>query len=241
MKSNIKFWLRIIALALLGMIVGIISAGLSLDVRLLGALYAIGAFVKENIFILYLITIALVDLLIGVYYGLGKKDLEKSQVREEDIEDDRKLVISIGLNSISMIILFVLFFTYASNYEITNTSLKEDAIVMGVLFVHVFYFSYMQKCQIELLKSYNPEKYDNILDMKFEKKYMESLDERELFESYKAGFGAYKAIMKTVFVLIFVLGIVSLTTDIFLPAIYSLGLVALFGTVFYLRSAIKSK
>lgn len=240
MKKNVKFWLSLIGLAILGFVFGIMSSYFSLDHIVFDFFNGLGSFVNKNIFIIYLVSIFLIDLASLILYRLGKKDIELSLKEDEGLVNDKKLSVSISLNSISVIIAIILYFTYGANLKKLETSLGEDLFALFLLIAHVFYFAYMQKLQVEFLKTYNPSKYDNVLDMKFQEKYMKSLDEREVFESYKSGFRAYRSMMMTIFILIIVLGIVSIGSGLSLLSLYVLGLVALVGTLAYLLEAIRS-
>lgn len=239
--KNKKFWLSLIALSVLGLAIGILVSTFSLDKLVFDFLKNIGELLSKNIFLIFVGSILAIDLAIYILFRVGKKDLEKSYKNEDSIEDDKKLSISIAINSASILVAMVLFFTYVVDMEKTISNLLESIAVLILFVGHFFFFSYMQKLQVELLKVYNPSKYDQVLDMKFHQKFMDSLDERELFESYRAGFWAYRSMMITIFGLILVLGIFSMGMGSSLGAVYALGLTGLVGTLVYLLEAIRKK
>ena len=50
----------------------------------------------------------------------------------------------------------------------------------------------IQKKIVDFIKSYSPEKRGNVFDLAFNKDWIDSSDEREKFEIYKAGYKSYE-------------------------------------------------
>ncbi|NLD17050.1 MAG: DUF3169 family protein [Tissierellia bacterium] len=139
------------------------------------------------------------------------------------------------LGIIFIIIIFALGFGKynSSNYMI---SLMDSGIMLGTILIS----GLLQDKIVEFIKSYNPEKRGDLYTLKFQKDWMESSDEREKVEVYKAAYSSYKV---TQIVLIFgvgILGILSMDGIGIVPAL-SLGIVLLVSKISYGLVSIKNK
>lgn len=241
MKNNLKFLLSIILLSLLGATLGILGSIFSLDLIVYNFFMAIGEFINKNIFVIFLVLVLSLNLLTLIFYLLGKKQI-KADLNKEDYDiNDKFLVYSITLGSVSMMLSFALFMN-AIKLLLTLENTMYKIFIVGIVFIlTIIYLSFMQKNQMRLIKSYNPEKYDNILDLKFEKKYMDSLDEREKLQAYKAGFVAYKTMSKVLFFLLVFVGIISMTTSLSIFPIHLIAFVAIAGLLSYVKESLFSK
>ena len=75
--------------------------------------------------------------------------------------------------------------------------------------------------------------------MKFNKKWIETCDEREQFEIYKAGYKAYKSMVTTLLLLGLVLVIVMVEVNIGIYHILLLLLIYLVGIIAYTRESLR--
>lgn len=140
------------------------------------------------------------------------------------------------LGIIFIIIIFALGFGKynSSNYMI---SLMDSGIMLGTILIS----GLLQDKIVEFIKSYNPEKRGDLYTLKFQKDWMESSDEREKVEVYKAAYSSYKV---TQIALIFGVGILGILLSMdgigIVPAL-SLGIVLLVSKISYGLVSIKNK
>lgn len=239
-KSNLKFILILIVITICGIVTGFIGSSFSIGQIIYDFFVNLQKRIDRNIFLIYISFILVVDLAALFFYIVGKKKVLKDLKKDDGIIDEKYLSIAMGLTSIGMIVPLILLPNFYKVILQGEYDFYKFLIVVGLFFANTIYLAFMQSVLVNFLKYYNPEKYDNVLDMKFTKKIMATMDERELFETYKASFKAYKVMMGTIIGLIFVIGIVSINSSISLLSIYVLGLVFLVGSFVYIIEAIKN-
>lgn len=239
-NTNLKFILALVALMFLGFVIGLVGSHFDLGASIYGVFKSLQNLIDKNIYAIYFTFLLGVDILIFIFYKLGKNRIEKSLKKDDEIIDEKFLSMSLALVPIGFVGSMILL------VNVFKVSLQgafypyKFALATVLILVSILYFSYLQNLVLKFLKSYNPEKYDNVLDLKFEKKFMDSMDERERLESYKAAYKGYKVMMKTIIVLIVILGIVMVDSGISILPIYALGLVFLLGNLAYILEAIKN-
>lgn len=239
-KSNLKFILSVIVIMICGAVVGFIASSFSIGQLIYDFFVNLQKFIDRNIYLIYIAFIVVVDLTVLVLYIGGKKKVLKDLKKDDGIIDEKYLSISMGLTSIGMIVPLILIPNFYKVILQGEFDFYKFLIVVGLFFANTVYLAFMQSVIVKFLKFYNPEKYDDVLDMKFTKKFMDTMDERELFETYKASFKAYKIMMGTIIGLIVFLTIVFVGNGGSLLPIYTLGLVFLVGSITYLVEAIKN-
>lgn len=239
-KKNIKFILACIGLMILGGIVGFVGSSFSLGKLIYGGILRLGNFVDSNIYPIFCTFAIVIDLLVLVFYLSGKKNIQKSLKNDEDIINETQMSISIALMPIGVVgVLILLVNSFKVNLEREfNPSLFAISSILAIL--TIIYLAFMQYLSIKFLKSYNPEKYDNVLDLKFSKKFLESMDERERFETYKASYKGFQAVMTTLLILMFIFAIIFIDIESSMLPVYLLALAYLVGIIAYMVEAIKS-
>lgn len=118
---------------------------------------------------------------------------------DEDILDDieKKLNIPMSIGSVAQIInmmLFPVILWLSDRAKYNNYLIAGVAFVTVILFVFgLVWVTFFQNYQVKLIKEMNPEKKGSVLEMDFQKKWVESCDEAQKLSVYKCGFAAYKA------------------------------------------------
>ncbi len=110
---------------------------------------------------------------------------------------------------------------------------------LGLVFCTVF----MMVGQVKVInfeKVLNPEKKGSALDLKFQEKWMDSFDEAELFETYRAAFAAYKAVNSVCMVLWFVCLFGMMLFDFGLVPVCMVGVIWLTAMISYVLECIKN-
>lgn len=185
-------------------------------------------------------------LMIGIrWLRKSRKLYESWDGEDEDVINEVEYMLSkaIALTSVNVIVGF--FFFGLGAYAITSESIsKADTIVMLVIAVlglvyETVSMTVLQKNLINFTKEINPEKRGSVYDMNFKKKWIESCDESEKLQTYKASYHAMQTGSYTCIVLwvVCMIGMTSWNFGI-MPMIMVL-LVWLVMTVRYNVEAIK--
>lgn len=86
-------------------------------------------------------------------------------------------------------------------------------IVCGQVLAAMALFVFLQQKAVDFSKTLNPEKHGSIYDVRFQKKWMDSCDEAEQAQVYKASFHAMNAISSAYLILWIVLTAASFSFD----------------------------
>lgn len=136
-------------------------------------------------------------LMIGIHWlRKSRKLYEAWDGEDEDVINEVEYMLSkaIALTSVNVIVGFFFFGlgTYVSNSESIP---KADTIIMLVIAVlglayETVSMTVLQKNLVNFTKEINPEKRGSVYDMNFQEKWIESCDESEKLQTYKAGYHA---------------------------------------------------
>lgn len=102
-KKNLKFILYCIGLMFLGGIVGTLISSLSIDKLLFNSLENLQDFIDSKIYPIYFIFVLVINLLILIFYIIGKRKIERALRSDEDIIDEDYLYISLSLTPIGVV------------------------------------------------------------------------------------------------------------------------------------------
>lgn len=136
-------------------------------------------------------------LMIGIrWLRKSRKLYETWDGEDEDVINEVEYMLSkaIALTSVNVIVGF--FFFGLGTYVLNSESIsKANAIIMLVIAVlglayETVSMTVFQKNLINFAKEINPEKRGSVYDMNFKKKWIESCDESEKLQTYKAGYHA---------------------------------------------------
>ncbi len=121
---------------------------------------------------------------------------------EEDEEVMNRIEVKLGYAlMITAVVLILGYMFFAISFGKMETSDEANVVeiilgLMGLIVVMVFTL-YAQRKIVNFEKEMNPEKKGSVFDMKFQKKWVDSCDEAEMLQTYKAAFASYKATSMT--------------------------------------------
>lgn len=123
-------------------------------------------------------------------------------------QTDRLLSFSLGISSLGMIVLFIMFalLTTATLRKHVNVYLFF-AVTLCFLFFMIF-LAFLQRKVVEQLRILNPEKKGDALELHFKRKWLESFDEQERLTAYAASYKAFSslgAIFSVLYILLILL------------------------------------
>lgn len=131
-----------------------------------------------------------------VWMRKGRKLYEAWDGEDEDVIEkvESKIEKALALTSVNMIFVFFFFGlgVYVSEYGklARNESLICIAINMLGLIYGMIVTVVLQKNLVNFTKEINPEKHGSVYDTGFQKKWLESCDESEQLQTYRAGYCA---------------------------------------------------
>lgn len=238
MKSKFKNILILIGIGFIGGIFGFMSSRNSLGLLIYDFIIDLDKALYKNGFNALVISILSLSAAAWILYFLGKAQVKRSLKNEEGYVKDFLLGISMVITAciaIFGIIFFANFMRSISEDYITN---KIFGIALAVFIIGVLQTLVLNQLIVGFIKTYNPEKYENTLDIKFGEKYMDSLDEREQLEAYRAGFKTYKALTYIIFFLVLITGLVSMETNANVIPMFLFGILFAIGMIIYIYNVI---
>lgn len=232
MKSKRKIFLvKLIGIMAVGALIGSISSFLLKGEIILSVGETVKNLVLSNSFLIFIICTLFYKVICLILYFRGKSKIEKD-LENDDIINDNSLSIGLSLSNVGFMFSIASFMVLAS-YTFSQMPSRSSMIqlVLGgvLLLISAVTYSFYQQAVVNIIKSYNPSKYDDVLDFQFNKKWVETSDEREKYDIYKAGFKAYRAMSTASFISLFLIGFSYMISGIGLLAllislvIYSIG------------------
>ncbi|MDO5047978.1 MAG: DUF3169 family protein [Anaerococcus sp.] len=235
MNSKVKFFLKILGISILGLMVGMVFVNPSL--RYINKFLEVAEdFLSRNIFPIFILVSIGLGLMAYISYRIGKKKVLESLSNDDGIRGDFNLKLSLALSDITIVLSFLLTFSFIKS-RLENAYNLTTAIIQLIILVSlVFFLSYLNKFNVDLLKKIDPNLYDKTLNLRFYSKFIESMDEREKYDSYRAGYKAYKNMVLACFIAILPLGFILITIGESLLPIYILGGVLITGYTSYIKN-----
>lgn len=237
--KNFKFLIIVFLIAFAGGVMGFIGAKNSLGLMIYNLFSKIGEFVALNSFLIFMVCVVGMNILAWTLYFVGKSKINKQLENDEEFINDNIIAWSMTINGLIVIVGIVLFLNIFKGINKSNFDFVKFVLSMVVFLGSIFTSTFLQKISLEFLKSYNPDIYINTLDLKFQKKYIKSVDEREKLEIYRAGYKAYTNMNRILFFLIIVLGIIAIETELSMLSIFMLAIVLITGIISFLLAALK--
>ena len=200
LKNN--FTVRLILLMVLGALTGIFASRIQIDELLLSLNRNLEAFYFKHAFTIYLVLpLALTLLALGAYFR-GKKqvtedlDLDRDLLREGSIKQAN---LYIHLASVFNFFFFMLYMA-SSLFRSPNQNPGVKTIFLSLVYFIVLsvFLVYFQKRLVDFIHSYRPDLYSDTLSFSYAKKRLESSDEREQLEIYRAGYKAFTILMPSI-------------------------------------------
>lgn len=238
-NSTIKFLLIVIFFMFVGGLAGGLGSRISLGLKVYDLIEAFDAALVKNAMVIFLIVILGLSLGSWILFFSGKKKVEDQLARDDELIDDGLIAFASAINSTIIIIGMVLYLNFVRSVFSYDLEAEKFNLVTGVFFVSILCSVLHEKKVLDFLKTYNPNLYANTLDLKFNGKYLDSVDEREKFEIYKAGYKAYKLMFNLLFFFLLAGTIISFDTDG--SGIFSLviAVVLVAGIISYTLEALK--
>lgn len=244
MKSKRKTFLaKLLGIMGIGAIIGALSNFVLKEDTILFLGEAVKNTIISNSFLIFITCTLAYQIICLILFIRGKSKIEKQLANDEEIINDNALSIGLSLSNVGFMFSLSSFMVLAS-YIFSQVPSRNAMIQISLggvlLIISVVTYSIYQQSLVTFIKSYNPPKYDDVLDLQFNKKWVESSDEREKYEIYKAGFKAYKAMSIGSFVALFLIGFSYMITGVGLLALLISLVIYSLGTAVYTIEALKN-
>lgn len=237
MRTYKKFFLWLTLGALIGALLGLWAYRLRTFFQAYDVLKLLNDRLMDNMVYLY-IGFTLIYLLssFGLFYW-ARSHVKKQIQRDEDLIDDTGLSISLGWGTVGYFISLVMFVISVPRAYKLGPSLVK--LSLGLIFLSIFLFFILQKKIVDFIKTYNPEKEGDVMDLNFNKKWIESSDERERQVQYQAGYKAYRLMSGLCLVALTILCILTFETSYFLTSLILTLVIYIGGIISFIYNEIK--
>ena len=239
-RSRWKFWAIMAGALVLGMIVGVFI-NLDYDIQGLGDTIAWTAqhVMPWGCTLCILLTLALYFPM----YGRAKA-LYKTWDGEDEAQIERAdhiLEVLLLWENVFQILCYFCFGCGAAYLRRADSDYAFITILISVVSLLLFLVVLVltQRRIVDLTKLMNPEKHGSVYDVHFQKAWMESCDEAEALQIYKAAFRAYRVAVRTCTILWMILVVASMAVPIDLTALCCVSLLWLLLTVTYSKYAMQ--
>lgn len=239
-KSRWKFWAIMAVALLLGVIVGFL---INLDHEELGLGKAV-AWTAQNV-IPWGCTLCIV-LILALYfpmYGRAKALFKAWDGEDEETIEKADHILEVLLlwENVFQILCYFCFGCGAAYLRRADSDYAFVTILISVVSLLLFLVVLVltQRRIVDLTKLMNPEKHGSVYDVHFQKAWMESCDEAEALQIYKAAFRAYRVAVRACTILWMVLVVASIATTMDLTALCCVSFLWLLLTVTYSKYAMQ--
>lgn len=233
LKNN--FAVRLFLLMVLGALVGIFLSRIQTDELLLSLNRNLEAFYFSHSFTIYLVLpLALTLLALGAYFR-GKKQVTEDLALDRDLLREgsiKRANLYMQLASLFNYFFFILYMASFFRSLDQNPNGKTILLALAYFFLLAIFLVYLHKRLVDFIHSYRPDLYSDTLSFSYAKKRLESSDEREQLEIYRAGYKAFTILMPSLGVCSLLLFIVStvhfvgLAPFLLLLVLLSIGLIS---------------
>ncbi len=225
MSKDLKIFLKAILIMTIGGFVGFFMAKFDMPNLMLKF---------ENIVISKSLIIYYVIILIGIFidiilYFLGKKRLIVS-LNTEDLDEK---YLSLGLTIIGTLSVISIGLFLINIYNIENLSFTSSKILVIFQVIFTIVLAMLNHFYIKFIKSYNKGKLGEVTDFTFVSKWVNSCDEREQLEIYKAGFKTYILIQTILIISLLVIGFYTFITKRGVFSILIVMFTLIVGNIYY--------
>lgn len=136
---------------------------------------------------------AIISILIWlIFYYIGKKKVKNQLDNQTEIIEDDLLSLTLTLCNIRLFLVLTTGGIFVTKDFLNGTNISQILITIIIFISAPVVFVLIQKYIVDFIKSYSPEKRGNVLELAFNKNWIDSSDEREKFEIYKAGYKSYE-------------------------------------------------
>lgn len=200
-KIYIKFILLLAICSVAGYTVGTITNNMSVALEtMLEYIKSAVIYIVPALFIGVNVMIPVIAFFI---FRKAKKQADLWDGEDEEVIDRIENLLDIPMNISNLLIVFnYMFFSFMIEIiefsgikELTGQILFGITVVMFVLGLGATFL--LMKKAVDLLKKLNPEKRGNVFDMQFQKVWVDSCDEAQKLNIYKAAYKAYSMVNMT--------------------------------------------
>lgn len=164
----------------------------------------------------------------------GKRDVLNQLEHKSDLIEDKTLAWAMTVSKLSLIINFCFYFitiwSLARGY-VDKSFGNLYFICSGVFLLDLLVYAIFSKKSFDLLKIYHPEKNSDLMDLSFQKKFIETFDEKELAELSRASFIAYMRLGRFLFYLMIFIGCAGFVMDFGLLPIFLILFINVFNVI----------
>lgn len=232
-KSKHNFGVRLTLLMALGALIGIFASRIHVDQFLLGASERFEDFYFRHAFTIYLALPLALTLLALLAYFRGKRQIKEDLALDKDFLREgpiKRSNLYLQLASVFNCFFYILYMaTFFNNPN--EVFVERLFLALAYFIVLAVFLVYLHKRLVDFIHSYRPDLYSDILDFSYDRKRLESADEREQFEIYRAGYKAFKIIMPSLGVCTLLLFMVSTAHFVGLTPFFLLLLLLTIGII----------
>lgn len=199
----------------------------------------------QNVIGYVLIVVSLVTILASIFAYESCKKLYNLVQKDPENEDllnwlDERLNAPIFVTNVMTIVEIFFFFA------VMLTSIEEEewgmspagaALMIGVFVVALVVMIAVQKLSIDLVKKMNPEKQGDVLDLNFQKVWMDSCDEAQQLIVYKAAYHAFHRMTKVYCILLMVSIVTGILFQTGIYPVFVICVIWLIHTISYMKKA----
>ena len=127
-----------------------------------------------------------------ILYFREKKAFSRWDGEDEEALEKIETILSVALLLVGSFMIFIYFAMAVILADINALSGKMLLICLAEMLLSLFWTAVLQQKLVDLEKQINPEKQGSVYDIKFNKKWMDSCDEREQLIIYKSAYQSYR-------------------------------------------------
>lgn len=193
-NTVIKFFIIILISAFIGAMMGEFVEKNSESVLSIGYIFETG--LKYVVFTVMPILIILAPLIPFIICNKVKKQLKKAGDNDEQLDEIEKKL-DIAMTICNMSVIFLIIFFGISVYYIKRQENKSVLLVIGLIFsagliLSIILIPFLQRQIVDIVKKIEPNKKGDVLDINFNKEWMNSCDELEKMIIYRSAYKSYK-------------------------------------------------
>ncbi|WP_197035160.1 DUF3169 family protein [Oceanivirga salmonicida] len=225
MSKDIKVFIKLILIMFVSGLAGFFSSKINITDLVLRIEDTI---ITNSIIIYYSLILSGIFISV-ILYILGKKRLIES-IESDDLDEK---YLSLGLTLLACLYMLLLGLFLISVYSIENYNFNTVILLFIFLVLAVIILAMLNHLYIKFIKSYNKGKDGEITDFTFVNKWVNSCDEREQQEIYKAGFKTYILTKNMLIISLVLIGLYTFITKRGIFSILILMLILIIGNIYY--------
>lgn len=191
------------------------------------------AFYSNSSYIFFAVSLLGLFVYLFLFYR-GKRDVLNQLKHKCDLIEDKTLAWSMTVSKLSLFINFCFYFI--TIWSLTRGYVEKSFgnlyfICSFVFLLDLLVYAIFSKKSFDLLKIYHPEKNSDFMNLNFQKKFIETFDEKELAELSKASFIAYRRLGRFLFYLMIFIGCAGFVMDLGLLPIFLILFINVFNVI----------